>query len=114
MVTLTQVQQGLTRYVDTELMPKISGWQKWVFGATVSVSLSKISNIFNALKNNSFVKMLEVIDENGNVDIDTIYREFHKQAQSGAITFDIPVINMPLTLNSGDVDKIYHFVKGEY
>lgn len=114
MVTLAQVQQGLTRYVDTELMSKITGWQKWVFGATVSLSLSKISNIFNDLKENAFVKMLDVIDENDNIDIDTIYREFHKQAQSGPITFDVPVINMPLTLNSGDVDKIYHFIKGEY
>jgi hypothetical protein len=113
MVTLAQVQQGLTRYADTELMPKISGWQKWVFGATISLSLSKISNIFNELKDNAFLNMLDVIDENNNIDIDSIYREFHKQAEKGAITFDVPVINMPLTLNANDVEKLYQFIKGE-
>jgi hypothetical protein len=114
MVTLAQLQNGLAKYIDTELVPMISGWQKWVFGATVSLSLAKISNIFNALKDNAFLKMLDVIDEKDNIDIDTIYREFHKQAQKGAITFDIPIINMPLTLNANDVDKLYHFIKGEY
>lgn len=114
MVTLTQVQQGLTRYAETELTPKIEGWQKWVFGATISLSLSKINNIFIHLKDNAFIKMLDVIDENNHIDIDAIYKEFHKQAQSGPVTFNVPVVNMPLTLNVNDVDKIYHFVKGEY
>lgn len=114
MVTLNQVQNGLAKYIDTELLPMIGGWQKWVFGATASVSLTKISNIFNSLKDNAFVKMLDIVDENNMIDIEIIYREFAKQAQHGAITFAVPVINMPLTLNSTDVDKIYHYIKGEY
>jgi hypothetical protein len=114
MVTLQQVQTGLVKYADAELMPKIVGWQKWVFGAAISISLSKISNIFNALKDNAFIKMLDVIDENNMIDIDTIHREFAKQAQHGAITFSVPILNMPLTLDLSDVDKIYHFIKGDY
>ena len=114
MVTLQQVQTGLVKYVDTELMPMIGGWQKWVFGAAMSISLSKISNIFNALKDNAFMKMLDVIGEDDMIDIDTLHREFAKQAQHGAITFNVPILNMPLTLNASDVDKIYHFIKGDY
>jgi hypothetical protein len=112
MVTLTQVQNGLVKYIDSEITPKIEGWQKWVFGATMGVSLSKITTIFNSLKNNTFIKMLEVVDDNDNIDIDTIYQEFRKQAQKGAITFNVPIINLPLTLNVTDVDKIYQCIKG--
>lgn len=112
MVTLAQVQNGLVKYLDTEIMPQINGWQKWVFGAAMSVSLSKIATIFNALKENAFIKMLDVVDENDNIDIDTIYQEFRKQAQKGSITFDVPLIGMPLTLNTTDVDKLYQMIKG--
>lgn len=112
MVTLAQVQNGITKYLDTEIMPKIQGWQKWVFGAAMSISLSKVANIFNVLKDNEFVKMLDVIDENNNIDIETIYREFHKQAQKGPITFNVPIVNLPLTLNSADVEKMYNLIKG--
>lgn len=111
MVTLAQVQKGIGKYLDSEILPKITGWQKWVFGATLSLSLSKISNIFNTLKENAFIKMLDVVDEDDNIDIDTIYQEFRKQAQMGAITFDVPIVNLPLTLNVTDIDKIYHHIK---
>jgi hypothetical protein len=102
------------RYLDTEITPNIGGWQKWVFGAVAGVALSKITNIFNALKNNELIKMLEVIDEEDNIDIDTIYREFLKQAQKGAITFDIPMVGA-MTLDHSDVEKIYkHIINGDY
>lgn len=110
MVTLNQVQNGIARYIDTELVPKIDGWQKWVFGAMASTALAKATNIFNRLKGNEFIKMLEIIDENDMIDIDTLYHEFAKQAQKGAITFTVPAIG-PLTLNATDVDKIYQAIK---
>lgn len=114
MVTLSQIQSGIVKYLDSEITPKIEGWQRWVFGAAAGISLTKISSIFNTLKTNDFVKMLNVIDSEDNIDIDTIYQEFRKQAQKGAITFNVPVVNLPLTLNVTDVDKLYHFIKGEY
>lgn len=112
MVTLSQVQNGLVKYLDTEIMPQINGWQKWVFGAAMSVSLSKAANILNELKENAFIKMLDIIDENDKIDIDTIYQEFRKQAQKGPVTFNVPIVNLPLTLNSADIDKMYQLIKG--
>jgi hypothetical protein len=110
MVNLNQVQNGIVKYLDSEITPKINGWQKWVFGAVAGVALSKITNIFNALKNNELIKMLEVIDEEDNIDIETIYREFIKQAQKGPVTFDVPMVGA-MTLNHTDVEKIYRYIK---
>lgn len=110
MVKLNQVQGGIIRYLDNEIMPKINGWQKWVFGAMAGTALNKTTNIFNALKQNEFIKMLEVIDKEDNIDLDTIYREFHKQAQKGAVTFDVPMIGA-ITLDHTDVEKIYRYIR---
>lgn len=109
MVTLNQVQNGVVKYIDNELIPNINGWQKWVFGALASTAMLKTTNIFNSLKQNEFVKMLGVIDENDNIDIDTLYREFLKQAQKGAVTFDVPMIGA-MTLNHTDVEKLYRYI----
>ena len=113
MVNLNQLQNGIVKYIDNEIIPNISGWQKWVFGAVVSTAMLKTTNVFNVLKENPLIKMLEVIDENDNIDIDTIYREFLKQAQKGAITFDVPMLGA-LTLNSTDVEKMYRYIKEGY
>lgn len=111
MVTLAQVTAGIERYLDTEILAKIPGWQKWVLGAAASRMLSRSGEIFNTLKNNPVVSAMGVIDEQDQIDIDAIYREFSKQAQRGAITFDIPLMGA-LTVNSGDIDRLYNYIIG--
>lgn len=111
MVTLGQVQTGVERYIETEIISKIPGWGKWVIGAAVSRAIAKSTDIFNQLKNNDLIKALDVIDANDMIDIDAIYQEFAKQAQRGAITVNIPIAGA-LTLNSQDVDKIYGAIVG--
>lgn len=111
MVTLSQIQAGAERYIETEIISKIPGWGKWVIGAAASRAVAKSTDIFNQLKNNELIKTLDVIDANDMIDIDTIYQEFAKQAQRGAITVNIPIVGA-LTLNAQDVDKIYGAIMG--
>ena len=111
MVTYNQVVNGMTKYIDQEIVNKIQGWQGWALGALSSIAISnKGANIFNALKANPVVKMLEVIDENGMIDIDTIYTELRKQAEKNSATFNAPMIGT-ITLTKDDVDKLYHLIK---
>jgi hypothetical protein len=110
MVTYNQVVNGMSRYIDQEIINKIQGLPRWGLGAVSGIALSKGTNIFNALKAHPIIKMLEVIDENDMIDIDTIYAELRKQAEKGAATFDAPMIGI-ITLTKDDVDKLYHLIK---
>lgn len=110
MVSLAQIQAGLTRYLDEEFVNKLTGWQKWVFGSFAGIALLRIDEIFNKLKQNDIVKMLNIIDDFDNIDIDILYREFSKQARKGAVTMSLPVVGT-VTLNGADVDKLYQFIK---
>ena len=111
MVTLAQATAGIERYLDTEILAKIPGWQKWVLGAAASRMLSRSGEIFNTLKSNTVVSAMGVIDENDQIDIDAVYREFAAQAQRGAVTFDVPFVGA-LTLTATDVDKLYGYITG--
>ena len=111
MYELNQVVNGITRYLDNEIIPNVVGWQKWVVGAGLGVGLSKSTNVFNAYKDHPMVKSLELVDSNDLIDIDLLHKEFSKQAEKGAITFDMPFVG-PLTLNRDDVDKLYTYIKG--
>ena len=110
MVTYNQVVDGMTKYIDQEIINKIQGWQRWALGAGAGIMMTKGTNIFNTLKANPIIKMLDVIDENDMIDIDTIYTELRKQAEKGAATFDAPMIGT-ITLTKDDVDKLYHLIK---
>lgn len=111
MVTLAQVQAGVEKYLETEILSKIPDWRKWVLGAGASRMLSRSTEIFNQLKTNPVVSAMGVIDEQDQIDIDAIYREFAAQAQRGAITFDVPLVGA-LTLTAADVDKLYGYIIG--
>nr|DAE98798.1 MAG TPA: hypothetical protein [Caudoviricetes sp.] len=111
MVTLAQATAGIERYLDTEILAKIPGWQKWVLGAAASRMLSRSGEIFNTLKSNPVVSAMGIIDEQDQIDIDAVYQEFAAQAQRGAVTFDVPFVGA-LTLTTADVDKLYRYIIG--
>lgn len=110
MYEYSKVLNGITKYIDTEIVDKIEGWQKWVIGSGIGIALSNSTNLFNQLKDNEIVKMLGVINEENKIDIEKIYKEFKNQAKKGSISFEVPLVGT-LTLNEQDVDKIYDFIR---
>ena len=112
MYDYAKVINGVTKYIDNEIISKITGWKKWVVGSGLGIAMTNTTNIFNQIKNNEFVKMLNIIDKDDKIDVDKIYREMKKQAMKSAITFDVPMIGA-ITLNEQDVEKIYEFIRNE-
>lgn len=112
MVRIQSVQNGILKFIDSELLPKMQGWKKWTFGAVASLWLSNLPNVFQRIKGNAFVGTLGIIDESDMINIEKLYTEVYKQAERGPVTFDIPVIGQ-LTLDKTDVEKIYAYIKEE-
>lgn len=109
MYTYERVINGLAKYLDNEIINKLPGWKKWVLGSGMGIALSNSNNIYEQLKSNDFVKMLNIIDENGNINVDCIYKELKKQAQKGSATIEFPMIGA-FILNEQDIDKLYNFI----
>ena len=49
---------------------------------------------------------MNIIDSDDRIDVDLLYNELKKQAQKGAITFNVPLLGA-ITLNDTDLDKLY-------
>lgn len=109
--TFEQLQAGAAKYIDVEIVSKISGWQKWVLGAACALALNNSKDTFGKIKEHPFIAMLDVISPEGEIDIERLHSAFRQQAtQSGATTFNIPLVG-GLTLNETDIDKLYQYVK---
>lgn len=111
MVSVAQVQNGIGRYISEEFVGKLTGARKWIVDAGAAMILSNGAAAFEKLKGSTFVQMMGVIDENNNVDIEKAYRHFKAAAAKGPVTFDMPLLGA-VTLNEGDVDKIYRLIVG--
>lgn len=111
MVSLAQVQQGLSRYVENELTSKMTGAQKWIFGVGAELYLANISSIYNKLKVHPMVDALGIIDKQDQIDIDKLYNALLHQADLGAMTVDIPMAGS-FTFNRNDVENLYRYIIG--
>jgi hypothetical protein len=111
MIAYSKVINGITKYIDDEIVNKLVGLQKWAVGTAAGIMLTKGTEIFNGLKTSPLIKSMGIINGNDEIDVELIYKELKKQAQKGAVTFDIPLLGA-LTLNEQDVDKLYNKIIG--
>lgn len=110
MISIERVKRGAARFLDEEFTNKMTGWQKWVFGAAAGMYLENITNVAERLRSNELIKGLAIMDESGNVDVEKLYRHFYAEAQKGPVTFTVPVLGT-VTMSGGDVEKLYRYIE---
>lgn len=111
MVSVNKIERGVAKYVDTEIMPHLdaNGVEKVVIGTAVSLLIRRSGAIIGEYKNNKLVKMLGVIDNDGNIDIDMLSEELKKNVSKEGIKVDVPIIGT-MTFHKSDIDKLYGYI----
>ena len=111
MVPLSRIEQGLASYLDAELMPQFdkNGVEKVIVGTAASLLIRKASTIVAGYKDNKVVKMLGIMDDECNIDVDTLVEEIKKNIDNDGFVIEIPVLGT-LTIHKDDVDKLYGFI----
>lgn len=106
-----QVIKGLINYADNEVMVKLPMSGKWIMGTVIGVAANKTGNIINGLKSNSIINMLGIIDEDGNIDIDTLITSMKQSADRyGKLTVEIPLVGS-MTFSSSDIDRLRSYIQ---
>lgn len=113
MVTIEQIEQGVASYLDAELMPNFpaDGLQKVLAGTALSIAIRKGGNLMIGLKDNPTIKMLEIMDDQGNIDIDMIKDEFKKNVPDSGFVVELPIFGK-MTFHKSDVDTLYKHITG--
>lgn len=109
MVSINRVQTGLSKYLDSEIMPKLSGWQKWVFSAAATAYIADATNVAEKVRSSSALASLSLIDEANNIDVDKIYQHLRPAAEKCPAPISIPGMGT-ITLTVSDVDMLYNCI----
>lgn len=111
MATMEQVRNGIVRYIDSEILPHLTGFKKYGLGIYTALAADNLEETINRYKNTPFVSIMGVIDHNGNIDIDKVYRIAISQIPAGErFVIPIPIIGEYLTLTKNDIDKLYELI----
>ena len=108
-VTVDQISEGVARYVDMELVPKVPGLRKWVLGAFGGYAVKMVKD--KAMESREMLESAGLMDADGLVDLDALYSSLRKTAgASGPVTEHLPMLG-DVTFDSSDIDKLYTYIR---
>lgn len=111
MVSVNKIEQGVANYLDAELMPQLqnNGIEKVLVGTAMSLAIRKSGAIITSYKDNKLVKMLGIMNEDGDVDVDTLAAELKKNISKEGVKIDIPIVGT-MTFHKEDIDKLHEYI----
>lgn len=113
MVTLEQVEMGVTSYLDHELMPSLgneNSLQKVLIGTGIGLLLKKNFSKIEEMSQQPFIAAMGIFDENGNIDLDTLKEEVKKNIpKETGLQIDIPMVGT-LTFRANDIEKVCEYI----
>lgn len=105
-----QVINGIIMYADNEVIGMLPTSGKWIMGTAIGLASNKAANMVEVLKDNAIVKMLDIVDNDGMIDVDTLISAMKNAADKyGKLTVDVPMIGK-LTFNSSDIDRLKSYI----
>jgi hypothetical protein len=111
MVTISQIQRGLTLFVDNEVATAFNGWQKAVVAGAAGLLAANFPNIVKMYANHPLVAVMGVYDANSNaVNIDALYNAFVPKLGTDKIPITIPKIGT-IKMGQPEIDTLMRYIK---
>ncbi|MBP3697965.1 MAG: hypothetical protein J6J01_00580 [Oscillospiraceae bacterium] len=112
MVTVSQVQRGVTDFIDREIVPHLTGFEKIVVGGGGALIANKLPEVMDKLMDSPVVSALDLYDKNSHmVDIDAIYTAVKPYISTEPFAVKIPVAGVTLRMGPQEVSRLYNYIK---
>ncbi len=109
-VTVAQISEGLARYIDNELVPKVPGVRKWLLGAAGAYVGKAMAD--KVEENRKTLESVGIMSEDGMIDIDQLIPRLKATAaSSGPVTEHIAMLG-DITFDSSDIDRLHSYIVG--
>jgi hypothetical protein len=102
-----QVLNGVVKYIDKEIYPGMNDWQEMLARIAVSRIIGNTENLKTTLSSNPFLRTFAIIDNDGNVDLESLIKDLKSQMEKKEKLKVSLSIFGDLTFTPQDVDKLY-------
>lgn len=110
MYTVERVMQGLSNYIDAEVMDKLPSSGRFVMGTVMGMANGKAHTVVEQLKENPVVSMLGIVDESDHIDAEALIEAMRTSADKyGSIMLEVPLVGR-LTFTSTDIDHLRSYI----
>lgn len=112
MIPMESVQSGIAKFIDRDIAPSLSGWDRVLIAGAGGLLTANLPKIISQYVDNPMVKALGVYDAERNmVDIDSLYNAAKPYIGTEPLPVKIPVVGITMKLSKKDVDTLYAYIK---
>ena len=108
-VTIDQAMRGAVRFADNEIIPHLPGGKGIGAGIALALIMDGGRSRILALREHPAVKLMQIMDEQGNIDLDRLYNAARPKFEN-KLSVSVPFIG-ELKFDQNDVDKLYKYVQ---
>lgn len=109
MVTIDKVQMGLAAFIDRELIPSLSGWDKVLVGGGAGLLAARLPRLIASYP---VMATLGIYNpENNQIDIDAVYKAASPYVGAEALPVKIPMLGITVKIGKEEIDSLYRYIK---
>ncbi len=108
-VTIDQAMRGAVRFADNEIIPHLPGGKGIGAGIMLALIMEGSREKVLALREHPAVKLMQIMDEQGNIDLDRLYNAARPKFEN-KLSVSVPFIG-ELKFDQNDVDKLYKYIQ---
>ena len=109
MVSMDKVQRGLAAFIDRELIPNLSGWDKVLVGGGAGLLTARLPQMISQYP---VVATLGLYDTGNNqVDIDALYQAVTPYIGAEALPIKIAMLGITVKIGRQEIDTLYRYIK---
>ena len=108
-VTIDQAMRGAVRFADNEIIPHLPRGKGIGAGIALALIMDGGRSRILALREHPAVKLMQIMDEQGNIDLDRLYNAARPKFEN-KLSVSVPFIG-ELKFDQNDVDKLYKYIQ---
>lgn len=108
-VTIDQAMRGAIRFADNEIIPHLPTGKGIGAGIALALIMDGGRSRILALRDHPAVKLMQIMDEQGNIDLDRLYSAARPKFEN-KLSVSVPFIG-ELKFDQNDVDKLYKYIQ---
>ena len=113
MVTIAQAQQGIAAFIEKEVIPQLSGFEKIIVGAGGGLLNAKLPELMGKIADHPMLSVLNIYNKKtGEVDVDAIYSAVEPYVGSEPFALKIPVVGITMKMGRQEIRDLYNYIKG--
>lgn len=114
MIPMAQVQSGIAKFIDRDIVPALNGWDKVLVGGGGALLVKNLPSTLSKYMSSPVVAAMGIYDMTSNkVDIDAAYQAAKPYMGADPMPVKIPLMGITIKIGKKEIDTLCAYIKEE-